>query len=151
LRDDPTHTIHGVRLRRALVVREDERGKFHLASRDRIIVFHPELVAHIYGKNSQPGRVHVQLDRPQDRVKNDLRSVWGEHFSHQRSHMVSEGGAEPDGGVELTLNRLGCHRAPRAVDLADQLNDLGRETDQNLGDRESLAVNAREKRCQINV
>ena len=65
--------------------------------------------------------------------------------------MVSEGGAEPDGGVELTLNRLGRHRAPRAVDLPDELNDLGREPDQNLGNRKSLTIDARKERCEIDV
>jgi hypothetical protein len=65
--------------------------------------------------------------------------------------MVSEGCAEPDGGVELTLNRLGRHRSPCAVNLPDELNDLRREPYQNLGDREGLAVNARKKRCQVDV
>jgi hypothetical protein len=65
--------------------------------------------------------------------------------------VISERGAESDGRVELALNRFLCHRSSSAVNLPNQLNNLRGEPDQQLGDGESLTVNTRKERRQIDV
>jgi hypothetical protein len=73
-----------------------------------------------------------------------------------RTRHVEDPPAEPGTEEAADLVTEEHHAAeqsevPHAVDLADQLNDLRREPDQNLGDRESLAVNARKERRQVDV